>query len=700
MKHLLFILSLMLLAGTAYSQENRIKPEKNIVQAPGANYIMLSDVAGDFQIVPSSSLPGGGGGGGDVVQNFTYNGDVVTITTDQNVFSINVNANTVETTAPISINGNVYPSGTDIQTILGGIGVAINNISLVDNGDGTYTFTDTDGTTIAINTVRRVAFYHYPGSNNSYALPLDTLAKYDLLTITMRHSIGLSPTLSLPAFPQNDIYNGKTIVIHFEGSEVLDTIFVETTGLSKLVQQNCYAAGRTAQRDTILVDQYNPQMIIYRTNYLDDYFRQCEGLITLNDGNIVLPGDTFPDFAVNLNNTCECDTIYQVSHSFSVGDLLGQSPGNGAFFAANTASADAIPIYFVSESLHTDTFIVKSEGWLMDWTHGRLVGRDYFLQDDGSLDTIPDADVSVFAFHTARSNRAYFDIPEYIASQSNGGGSGGANVTASNGLNDADGGADIDVELGGALQKNTTINQAGFFLKMESNNSVLDIQADDIRFAPSKINEPTIVQGAFIRKESILGANATTEYAPYGMPLQKPTTFATEYLMKFGNDNTFDWVRVDPTGSGVDIVTTTEGLEEVQRAYLGGTLLQNTQIGLDNQYFFEIRDVQLGAHSLGFKTGPTEIGGAPGHRLYANTIDGAGAINGNSTTAIISQDEIELEAYDNSGNLVEFIINKNYIKATGIPNYANDAAADADATLPIGGIYTVTAEDRSLRIKP
>lgn len=39
------------------------------------------------------------------------------------------------------------------------------------------------------------------------------------------------------------------------------------------------------------------------------------------------------------------------------------------------------------------------------------------------------------------------------------------------------------------------------------------------------------------------------------------------------------------------------------------------------------------------------------------------------------------------------------IKMTGVPEYANDAAADADSTLPSGGVYTVTG-DRALRIKP
>ena len=80
----------MLLAGVSYSQENRIKPDRNIETAPGANYIMLSDVNGEFQIVPSNTLPGGGGG--DVIQTITYGGDTLTITTDQAVFQVNINA--------------------------------------------------------------------------------------------------------------------------------------------------------------------------------------------------------------------------------------------------------------------------------------------------------------------------------------------------------------------------------------------------------------------------------------------------------------------------------------------------------------------------------------------------------------------------------------------------------------------------------
>ncbi|WP_421948635.1 hypothetical protein [Phaeodactylibacter xiamenensis] len=62
MNKLLFTLAALLLGTTlSLAQENRIKPHKNIIKAPGSNYVMLSDGAGDFQIVPAYSLPVGTG---------------------------------------------------------------------------------------------------------------------------------------------------------------------------------------------------------------------------------------------------------------------------------------------------------------------------------------------------------------------------------------------------------------------------------------------------------------------------------------------------------------------------------------------------------------------------------------------------------------------------------------------------------------
>ncbi|MCG8332336.1 MAG: hypothetical protein MI974_31920 [Chitinophagales bacterium] len=137
------------------------------------------------------------------------------------------------------------------------------------------------------------AWYHYPGNNNSYSLPLDTLAAYDLLTITMRHSTGISPTLTLPEFPADSTFNGKTIVIHFEGSENADSIFVEAAGLSQLVQIDCYAKGKTIQRDTIISNQDNdpgPNLIVYHTSYQDDYVRQCQGDVIFSEDQLTSTG--------------------------------------------------------------------------------------------------------------------------------------------------------------------------------------------------------------------------------------------------------------------------------------------------------------------------------------------------------------------------------------------------------------------------
>jgi len=125
--------------------------------------------------------------------------------------------------------------------------------------------------------------------------------------------------------------------------------------------------------------------------------------------------------------SCECDTVYQVGHHFARGDILGQERGFGLYFEASTGDPDSLPVAYVHEVLHVDTFVIKSEGWLMDWTHGLPLGRDYFVQDTpGVLDTIPDSTYSVFAYRTIDTTKAYFDIPELVVDQTTGSGAGGA----------------------------------------------------------------------------------------------------------------------------------------------------------------------------------------------------------------------------------------------------------------------------------
>ena len=139
----------------------------------------------------------------------------------------------------------------------------------------------------------------------------------------------------------------------------------------------------------------------------------------------IVPADTLASLLSIINTTInsEGDTITQPGHGFSfVGTMVGQEAGNGLYFAANSSGPDSFPVAFISEILDGNSCVIREEGW-MDWTHGLPPGRDYFLQDNGSQDTIPDSTYQIFAYRTFGTDRAYFDVPELIVS-SGGAGSG------------------------------------------------------------------------------------------------------------------------------------------------------------------------------------------------------------------------------------------------------------------------------------
>ncbi|MEO1256975.1 MAG: hypothetical protein AAFY41_19125, partial [Bacteroidota bacterium] len=71
-------------------------------------------------------------------------------------------------------------------------------------------------------------------------------------------------------------------------------------------------------------------------------------------------------------------------------------------------------------------------------------------------DTIPDSTYAIFAYRTSAvvPGKLYFDIPEAIVTSEE---PNSFPTTASNGLNDQDLGAGVDVELGGTLDKPTTV---------------------------------------------------------------------------------------------------------------------------------------------------------------------------------------------------------------------------------------------------
>lgn len=338
--------------------------------------------------------------------------------------------------------------------------------------------------------------------------------------------------------------------------------------------------------------------------------------------------------------SCECDTVYQVAHNFTRGDILGQQRGFGLYFEASTGDPDSLPVAYVHEVLHVDTFVIKSEGWLMDWTHGLPLGRDYFVQDTpGTLDTIPDSTYNVFAYRTIDTTKAYFDIPELVIDQSNDSPAGS-------------GGADADwFEEGGSSP-------------------------------PSSINESVYTYGD-------VGINTDSPNA--GIDLVDSTAVAFRWRVGAQTLVSFN-KAVSGTGSGVSYYPrlwfrSPDNDLLIQIHPVGTTYFDSTQI-------FRIGFTASGPDTPGsdlWVTGATYLNGP----IYDS--QGAGGTTG---------DLSEYMGADASGNSLwrpsAFYENAsgNIVANTGnIPNYANDAAADADGALPSGAIYTVTA-DRSIRIKP
>lgn len=155
------------------------------------------------------------------------------------------------------------------------------------------------------------------------------------------------------------------------------------------------------------------------------------------------------------------DTIFQVSHGFALGSVLTQASGNGAYLSANTSSAESLPVGMVVEILHPDTFVIDHSGWIYNLPGSLSQGQDYFLQDNGTLGTTPDEDFAVFILRTSSVNpgKAYFDLPESILDPT--GNASAPSIIASNGLNDQDAGPNLDIEFGGALERNTTLSSSG-----------------------------------------------------------------------------------------------------------------------------------------------------------------------------------------------------------------------------------------------
>lgn len=69
------------------------------------------------------------------------------------------------------------------------------------------------------------------------------------------------------------------------------------------------------------------------------------------------------------------------------------------------------------------------------------------------------------------------------------------------------------------------------------------------------------------------------------------------------------------------------------------------------------------------------------------------------TQIVTSKDQIQLSANNETGGIVIVRVTPKSVTMTGIPNYADDAAADADVLLLTKSLYTTTGA-RTIKIKP
>lgn len=408
--------------------------------------------------------------------------------------------------------------------------------------------------------------------------------------------------------------------------------------------------------------------------------------------------------ALGLGGSCN-DTITQTGHGFSVGDMLGQPAGGGNYFAANTADPDNLPVAAVLTVVDADRFVPCNEGFFY-WVHGRDVGFDYFLQDGGGVDTLPDSEYNVFAFRTFSAGIAYFDIPELIvrdtADGGGGGGGGQTQVAASNGLNNQGTATNADIELGGTLDKDTDINYEARKLTFTRTGNGIQFQingasaADGIRISPNPAIDQNKEAGSFMQKNTAAGNPASIKWSEYDMPLSvAPIIAAPTFYIYDPFSGSYWYSNAVGENSGVQIDN--EGGNE-WKVRLGGDLTEDANISFnEGVYHFRIWDglsVIDPDSMINFKIQFDD----DSQPFFDFEFDKA--IGGIMHRMDIRVDSTQIYMRMQKGaNSTVFRIDPFSIVVNSLPVYANDAAADADTDLPAGGLYLVTG-NRTVFIKP
>lgn len=363
----------------------------------------------------------------------------------------------------------------------------------------------------------------------------------------------------------------------------------------------------------------------------------------------------------NLRNETGCDlTITQASHGFTVGDLLTQDPNTAVYSAAAADTSINFPVAYVCSVIDANNFKVDTEGWVSG-AHGETDYRDYFLQDTaGDVDTTSGS-FPIFAFRTFTSTLRYYDIPEYVSAGTSGGGSGddwGSQVVVTDATLTGDGTA------GDPLSVDLDLVTVGDSIAA-SNGLHVDRYA-----AGGRVVSDVRIGGTLDENTTIDGDAGAYDFLV--LNTEDVTIEAEDRMNIYGNN--FSQLGIN-TSETTTVVGDTLFL-------LPGSFIQ---MRAPDSLNFEAVNVRFVAGTSG-QIISTFGGTNTGPKLSALEWD---------------DNQMSISNYNSGGTLLNsFTVHKDYFQITGAPNYANDAAADADGTLPSGGVYTVTAEDRTLRIKP
>lgn len=336
----------------------------------------------------------------------------------------------------------------------------------------------------------------------------------------------------------------------------------------------------------------------------------------LSGSNIQELLSSFSSEINQLRSRTGCDLkIGQVAHGFPLGSLLTQDSGTGVYSLASADDAANFPVAYVCSIISVDSFYVDTEGWVSD-THGQTVYQDYFLQDVAGTVATTSGSFPIFAWRTFSPTLRYYDIPEYVADGSVGGG-------------DADW-----YEVGTTSPPN-------------------NIGDDQFTNGNVGINQSVPTQALHISGRVL---------------------FESFGIHDIGSNSSNMGLSITDGSGGY------QGIAQLNRDGGGGywfSILANTGFRIfdGSDFIFE-----------------NEVGNIQ-WKNSSNTLTSRIYHDVNDRINVFGERGISLDAAGLTSGDALYLINN-------VPNYANDAAADADATLLSNGVYTVTVEDRSLRIKP